>query len=148
MQVQTYLYFDGHCEEALAFYQKVLDAQIDVKMRFKDCPDKSMITPGTESKIMHAQFRIGQTTLLASDGHCQGKGTFEGFGLTLFPATDAQAASLFAALGEGGKVTMPLTRTFYATRFGMLNDRFGVAWIVLVSDPSYGASKPAEGAAR
>ncbi len=132
MQVQTYLYFDGRCEEALEFYRSVLGAKVDMLMRFKDAPDPAMIAPGTEDKIMHANFHVGDTTLMASDGRCLGKASFQGFALTLSLPTEAEAERLFGVLGDGGQVQMPLTKTFFAPRFGMVADRFGVSWMVLV----------------
>ena len=132
MQVQPYLFFDGRCEEALAFYEKALDARIGMKMRFKEAPEGGGTPPGAEDKIMHAQFQVGDTTLLASDGHCTGKPNFQGFSLTLTPATDAEAKKLFAALSDGGEVRMPLAATFFSSCFGMLSDRFGVAWMIYV----------------
>ena len=132
MQVQSYLFFDGRCEEALEFYKKAIGAQVDMLMRFKESPDKTMIAPGSENKVMHAQFKIGDTRVLASDGRCQGQPKFDGFALTISTTTETDAEKMFAALGDGGKVTMPLTKTFFSPRFGMLADRFGVNWMVLV----------------
>jgi PhnB protein len=131
MQVQPYLYFDGRCEEALAFYRKALGAEVVMLMRFKDGPERGMAPPGGEEKVMHASFRIGDTTVMASDGRCLGKPNFQGFALSLDAASDAEAERLFAALGDGGQVQMPLAKTFFASRFGMLADRFGVSWMVI-----------------
>ncbi len=140
MQIQPYLFFDGRCEEAIAFYREALGAEVIALMRFKDAPpapeqsaeaNQSCVpSPGSENKIMHASFRIGDTTILASDGHCQGKPSFQGFSLSLIVASEAEAERLFAALAEGGQVQMPLARTFYSPRFGMVADRFGVSWMV------------------
>ena len=132
MQVQPYLFFDGRCEEALEFYKNAIGAEVGMLMRFKDSPDKAMISPGAENKVMHAQFQIGDTKVLASDGRCQGHPRFDGFALTISARTEAEAEKMFAALGDGGTVTMPLTKTFFSPRFGMLADRFGVHWMVLV----------------
>ena len=133
MQVQPYLFFNGRCEEALEFYKKAVGAEVGMLMRFRDSPDKAMIAPGSENKIMHAQFQVGDTRVLGSDGRCQGQPRFDGFALTMSTQTEAEADKMFAALGEGGNVTMPLTRTFFSPRFGMLADRFGVHWMVLVA---------------
>jgi len=132
MQAQAYLFFDGRCEEALEFYKQAVGAEVGTLMRFKESPDKGMIAPGSENKVMHAQFRIGDTSVLASDGRCQGQPKFEGFALAISATTEAEAEKVFAALSDGGNVTMPLTRTFFSPRFGMLADRFGVHWMVLV----------------
>jgi PhnB protein len=136
MQVQPYLFFDGRCEEALEFYKKALGAEVDALMRFKDNPDpkaSEMCPPGSDDKVMHTCFRIGDTAVMASDGRAQGKPHFEGFSLTLNAKTDAEADKLFAALSDGGQVQMPLTKTFFSSKFGMVADRFGVSWMVLVA---------------
>ncbi len=132
MQVQPYLNFNGHCEEALAFYGKALGAKIERLMRFKDSPDPSMVSPGSENKVMHSSFRVGDAVVLASDGRCQGEANFQGISLTLTVPDEAEAERRFGALSDGGQVQMPLTKTFFSPRFGMVADRFGVTWIVLV----------------
>ena len=135
MQVQPYLFFDGRCEEALEFYRRALRAEVTMLMRFKDSPEPQppgMIPPGSENKVMHASMRIGETTVNASDGECGGKPSFEGFALSLDAANEAEADKLFAALSEGGQVKLPLTKTFFSPRFGMVADRFGVTWMVIV----------------
>jgi PhnB protein len=132
MQVQPYLFFDGQCEEAIAFYQSKLGAQVEMMMRFKESPDPEMCPPGSADKVMHAAFRIGDATVMASDGRCEGKPKFEGFSLTISAASDAEAEKLFGALADGGQVQMPLGKTFFASKFGMVADRFGVGWMVIV----------------
>ena len=132
MQVQPYLFFDGRCDEALDFYKKAIGAKVGMLMRWKDSPDKSMCTAGNAEKVMHAQFDVGETTVLASDGRCTGQPNFQGFALTISAKTEADADQMFAALGEGGQVTMPMTKTFFSPRFGMLADKFGVGWMVAV----------------
>ena len=135
MQVQQYLFFDGRCEEAIEFYQSTLGAKVDMLMRFKDSPDpvpSGMCPPGSENKVMHAALRIGATTVMASDGQAQGKPEFKGFSLSVDAANEAEADKLFAALGKGGQVQMPLGKTFFSPRFGMVADRFGVSWMVIV----------------
>jgi len=135
MQVQPYLFFDGRCEEAIEFYRTKLDAEVTMLMRFKDSPEPhqpGMIPPGAENKVMHANIRIGDTAVLASDGQCQGKPSFQGFALSLTAPNDADAARLFSALSDGGLVQMPLTKTFFSSSFGMVADRFGVSWMVYV----------------
>jgi PhnB protein len=104
-------------------------------MRFKESPEPpqpGMVPPGSEDKVMHASFRVGDSTIMASDGHCQGKPDFQGFSLSLTVPNDAEADRLFNALADGGKVQMPLTKTFFSSRFGMLADRFGVGWMIFV----------------
>jgi PhnB protein len=132
--VQSYLFFGGRCQEALEFYRTTLGAQVDMVMLFKDSPEPvppDMLQPGFESKVMHASFRIGETTLMASDG-CGEATHFDGFSLSLSVPTEAEADRAFAALADGGEVTMPLGKTFWSPRFGMLTDRFGVGWMVSV----------------
>ena len=85
MQVQPYLFFDGRCEEALEFYKKAIGAKVDMLMRWKDSPDKSMVTPGNDEKVMHSGFQIGDTTVMASDGRNEGKPNFHGFALSIPP---------------------------------------------------------------
>ncbi len=136
MNVDPYLLFDGRCEEAAEFYRAALGAEVTMLMRFKDCPDPqalTMIPPGSENKIMHMNLRIGETTVLASDGRCLGRPNFQGFSLTLTAANDAEAERLFAALADGGQIQMPLGKTFFSSRFGMVSDRFGVPWMVIVA---------------
>lgn len=134
MQVQPYLMFDGRCEEALAFYAQALGAQTMVLMRFRDSPEPpsgECAAPG--DKIMHSEFRIGETTLMASDGNAEGKATFQGISLALSSPDEAETRTRFDALTDGGTVVMPLTKTFFSPAFGMVNDRFGVSWL-LVTD--------------
>jgi PhnB protein len=137
MKAEPYLFFDGRCEEALEFYRKVIGAEIIVLMRFKDSPDAEgcMVPPGAGEKVLHANFRIGESMLMASDGECQGRPKFQGFSLSLMPANDAEAERFFTALSDGGQVQMPLAKTFFASSFGMVADRFGVSWMIIV-EPS------------
>jgi PhnB protein len=130
--VQSYLFFDGRCEEALDYYRQTLGAEVTALMRFKDSPDPSQCKPGSENKVMHANFKIGDTQVLASDGRCEGKPSFQGFALTLNVPDEAEAERRFTALAEGGKVQLPLSKTFFSVRFGMVSDRFGVTWMVIV----------------
>jgi PhnB protein len=135
MHLQPYLFFDGRCEEALEFYKKALGAKIETLMRFKDSPEPAqpgMVPPGSENKVMHASFRVGDTVAMASDGNCRGKPSFRGFSLSISARDEAEAKRLFAALGEGGQVQMPLAKTFFSPRFGMVADRFGVSWMIIV----------------
>jgi PhnB protein len=132
MQVQPYLFFEGRCAEALEFYQRALGAEVTMLMHYKDSPDLAMVH-GAADKVMHANFRIGDSTVLASDGRCQGQPGFHGFSLSLTVADDDEAERRFAALAEGGQVQMPLAKTFFASRFGAVADRFGVSWMVVTA---------------
>jgi len=140
MQVQPYLFFEGRCQEALEFYRRALGAEVTAMMRFKESPVPGMAQPGAEDKIMHASFKVGETTVLASDGRCGGHPSFQGFALSLTVGSESEADRLFAALVDGGQVIMPLTTTFFSPRFGMTTDRFGVSWMVYVAPP--GSAKP------
>ncbi len=131
MKVQSYLFFDGRCEEALNFYREVFGAEL-MMLRYKESPDPSMRKPETDEKIMHASFRIGETEIMASDGMCQGNLNFQGFSLTVTLADAKKADDLFAALSQGGKVQMPLMETFFSPKFGMVADRFGVSWMIML----------------
>jgi PhnB protein len=133
MQAQTYLFFDGRCDEAIAFYRSALGAEVTMLMRFKESPDADAVPPGSADKVMHASLRIGDTVVLASDGRCLGEPNFQGFALSLTATDAAEAERLFAALSDGGEVQMPLAETFFSPRFGMLADRFGVPWMVYVA---------------
>jgi PhnB protein len=134
MKVQPYLFFGGNCEEAIGFYSKVLGAEVTMLMRYRESPDPpppGMVAPGSEDKILHASLRVGPMELMASDGDCGGKANFAGVSLALSVASEAEADRVFAALAEGGQVQMPIGRTFFSPRFGMLADRFGVSWMIM-----------------
>jgi PhnB protein len=135
MEIQPYLFFDGRCEEAIEFYRKAAGAEVVMIMRFKDSPEPpqpGMVPPGSENKVMHAAFRIGETMVSASDGNCGGAPSFQGFALSLSLDDDAEAKRLFDALSAGGQVQMPLAKTFFASSFAMLADRFGIPWMIYV----------------
>ena len=135
MQIQPYLFFDGRCEEAIEFYRKAIGAEVQMLMRFKDAPADAtceQMSRGVENKVMHAALKIGDAQVLASDGRCQGKPSFQGFGLALNAANEAEADLVFNALADGGQVQMPLGKTFFSPRFGMVADKFGVLWMVIV----------------
>ena len=134
MPVEPYLFFNGRCEEAIEFYRRALGAK-DVRIiRYKESPEPpppGMVPPGCENKVMHSSFKVGDTNVMASDGHCSGQLDFKGFSLSVTAANDAEAERLFAALADGGNVQMPLGKTFFASKFGMVADRFGVGWMVI-----------------
>ena len=131
MQIQPYLFFEGRTEEALEFYQSKLNAKVEFLMRYKDNPDPKYNPPNSGEKVMHSCFRIGDTQVMASDGNCTGKPSFQGFSLTFNAADEADAKRRFSALAEGGQVNLPLSETFFAKSFGMVADRFGVNWMVM-----------------
>jgi len=133
MLVQPYLFFEGRCEEAIEFYRSTLGAEVTALFHYKDSPDPSMIPPGSEGKVMHANLRVGDSVMMLSDGKCLGQPGFQGFSLSLTASNDVEAERLFAALAQGGQVQMPLGKTFFASSFGMLADRFGVSWMIIVA---------------
>lgn len=142
MMVQAYLTFAGRCEEAIAFYTQALDAKLDMLLRFKDSPDPlppGMVPPGSENKVMHASFHVGETMIMVDDGGLMAEGCggqayagFHGFSLSITLKDEAEAAKRFAALADGGQIRMPLGKTFWSPCFGMVVDRFGVAWMINV----------------
>jgi PhnB protein len=133
MNIQPYLSLDGRSQEAIDFYKEAVGAKVEMVMHFKDAPPEmqAQIKPGTQDKIMHACIKVGDTPVFLSDGSCNGNATFSGVTLTLNADSDADAEKLFAALGKNGQVQMPMNETFFATRFGMLADKFGVGWMIL-----------------
>jgi len=135
MITQPYLFFEGRCEEALAFYRQALDAEVTMLMRYSESPDPpppDMLPQGSGGKVMHASLRIGNTDVMASDGMCSGKPVFAGFSISLSADSEADAQRYFSALAEDGTVQMPMQKTFFSPCFGMLQDRFGVGWMVIV----------------
>ena len=136
MHIASYLFFNGRCEEAIEFYKRALGAEVLMLMRNKESPEPTppgMLPPGSENKVLHATIRVGSSNLMLSDGRCDGKPVFNGFSLSLNAASVAEAERLFAALADGGAVQMPLAKTFWSPRFGMVADRFGVGWMVSVA---------------
>jgi PhnB protein len=137
--VEPYLFFNGRCDEALEFYRKALGAEVQFLMRYRESPEPpkpGMVPPGFEHKVMHASFRIGQTTLMASDGCSTEKANFAGFFLALSVPNEREADRGFAALADGGEVRLPLSKTFWSPRFGMVIDRFGIGWMISVPGPA------------
>jgi PhnB protein len=135
MKVETYLNFDGRCEEAVEFYGRAVGARVEMLMRYSDSPEPpppGTMPAGSEGKVMHCSFVIGETRVMASDGYCKGEAAFKGFSLSIAAADPAEAKKCFDALAEGGRVDMPLAKTFWSPAFGMLVDRFGVCWMVNV----------------
>jgi PhnB protein len=130
--IQPYVFFDGRCEEALAFYRAAIGAETTMLMRFGESPEPSQMPGVQPDKVMHAAFKVGETLVMASDGHCAGQPKFEGFALALSAKDEAEANRVFDALAEGGAVAQPMIGTFFSPAFGMVKDRFGVMWMVLV----------------
>ncbi len=134
-KVQSYLFFEGRCEEALKFYEQAVGAKIGAVMKYKDSPDPDTakyVPAANLDKVMHSFFMIGNTEIMASDGYAKGQPKFEGFALSIFGKDEAEVKKLFEALGAGGKVTQPIIKTFFSPAFGMVTDKFGVQWMVLV----------------
>jgi PhnB protein len=134
VNVQPYLFFSGRCEEAIEFYRTAIGAEVEMVMRFNESPEPmppGVLQEGFEAKVMHSSFRVGDATIMASDG-CDDKTTFSGFSLALHVPTVADADRVFAALADGGQVQMPLAKTFWSPRYGMVQDKFGISWMVMV----------------
>jgi len=131
MPVTPYLMFDGRGEEAIEFYKKAIGATVEMLMRFKDAPEQAMCAPGADNKVMHACIRVGDSAIMLSDGRNTGHPEFKGISLSLNAKDEAGADKLFNALQEGGQVQMPLDKTFFAKRFGMVADKFGVSWMII-----------------
>lgn len=134
MHIQPYLFFEGRCDEALEFYRNALGAEVTMLLRYKENPEPAQcpLPPGWGEKVMHSCFRIGETAVMASDGMCQGQTNFQGFSLSLSVPNEAEADRLFALLADGGQVQMALAKSFFARCFGMVIDRFGVSWMIIV----------------
>lgn len=133
--LEPYLFFNGRCEEAIAFYRQALGAELEMMMRFKESPDPTppgMLPPGFGEKIMHASLRVGTIRLMVSDGCSAEAPSFNGFSLSLTLETEAEVAKVFAALSQGGEIRMAPTKTFWSACFGMCQDRFGVGWMLTV----------------
>jgi PhnB protein len=139
MNIQPYLYFNGRCDEALELYKKVLGAEVKFLMRFREGPpgacEGGMVPANWEDKVMHAEGRIGESTVMFSDGNSAEPAKFDGVSLTVIVNDKAEADRVFGGLGEGGQVQMPLGETFFSPRFGMVADKFGVSWLVIVRQP-------------
>lgn len=133
MKAQTYLTFEGCCDRALAFYREALGAEVTALIRVKDVPEAAAAHPEAGNSVLHASFRIGETTLFATDGMCQGGAAFGGFSLSLVTEDDGETERLLGSLADGGRVRMPAGPTFFSSRFGMVVDRFGVSWMVLTA---------------
>ena len=133
MHVLPYLFFNGRTEEALNFYNKAIGTKTESLMRFSEGPDNPACTPETKNNVMHAQFKLGDTTIFCSDGMGGGKANFDGFSLTIAADNETDGKRLFNALADGGAVNQPLIETFFAKLFGMVKDKFGVNWMVIVN---------------
>ena len=131
MKIEPYLFFEGRCEEALTFYRDKLGAKILALMRYKESPDPAMLQGGNEDKVMHATFQLGDSMVMASDGCCKGQAKFTGFSLCIAVKEETEAERIFATLSDGGQIQMPMEKTFWAQRFGMVADRFGISWMVM-----------------
>ena len=131
MSVHPYLFLEGRAEEAIEFYKKALGAVVNTLVRIGDSPESGMqLAPGNENKLLHADFRIGDSTIAVSDGFCSGQPKLEGVRLVLTCPDKADAEKKFAALAADGRVDQPLIATFFSAAFGMLADQFGVPWMV------------------
>jgi PhnB protein len=131
MQTSVYLFFDGTCEEALTFYAKTLGAKIGAMLTYKSGPPMDNMPADFGKKIMHANLIVGDTHVMASDAPPGRYNKPQGFDVALGTDSNEDAERIFAALSDGGNVTMPMQETFFAHRFGSVTDRFGIPWMVL-----------------
>jgi len=137
--IEPYLFFDGNCEEAVEFYCEKLGAKVEMMMRYSECPDElppEMSGEENAVKIMHVSFTIGGNRIMASDGGCgpdSGPPRFGGISLSIGLDDESEAKRLFDQLAEGGKVEMPLGKTFWSPCFGTLTDKFGLDWMINVA---------------
>ena len=132
MQANVYLMFKGNCEEAFKYYAKVTGGRIETMMPHKGTPAEAQTPPEWQNKILHASLRLGDTSIMASDAP-PGRQSNDtgGFCVSLGVDTPAEAERIFKALADGGNVHMPMDKTFFAAKFGMLRDRFGIPWMVI-----------------
>lgn len=133
MHVQPYLFFNGRCEEALDYYEKHLGAKINAKMRYSDAPPSDRPSSDASGEhIMYSNFTLGDTVLMASDDCVNADVKFQGFSLSLTMSSKDEADRAFNALADGGTVHAPLGQTFFSPYFGMVVDRFGISWMVII----------------
>jgi PhnB protein len=131
-RIEPYLFLNGRADEAIAFYREALGAEVAMRMTFGESPEQSPmpLPPGWDKKVMHASLKVGDMQLMLSDADCADDATFKGFRLSLTCDDEAAARRAFDRLAAGGEVQMPLGKTFWSPRFGMLTDRFGIGWMV------------------
>ena len=130
--VQPYVFFNGRCDEALKFYEAAIDAKVNLILRFKDSPEPvpaEQVPANFDDKIMHCCFKVCGCDIMASDG-CEEGAKFDGFSLSITVEDEATAHRYFNALAEGGKVEMPMGKTFWSPCFGMVTDQFGMSWMI------------------
>lgn len=136
MKAITYLHFSGNCEAALKFYEQAIGAKIRHLFHYRGSPVESQVPAQMKDKVLHAVIDIGEGVLMASDRVGRiGADDMTGFSIVLDATTPEDAERLLAALAAGGRVTMPLQETFWARRFGMVVDSFGVPWMINCEKP-------------
>jgi PhnB protein len=130
MQIAAYLSFNGCCAEAFAFYAKALGGMVQSSHTYAGSPMADMVPPQWQDKVMHATLVVGDQTILGADPAPQHFEKVQGVSMSITPASMAEGERIFSALAEGGSVTMPFGKQFWSDGFGMLTDRFGIAWMV------------------
>jgi PhnB protein len=136
MQINPYLYFSGNCQEAFEYYRDHLGGEILMMMRFGDAPMPAEHKPaGWDNKVLHGRIKIGDAVIFASDVKREEDRPMQAFDLVANLKTAEEAERVFAALADGGKVSMPMSETFFAVRYSSLKDRFGVPWSVVCEKP-------------
>jgi PhnB protein len=135
MQLNPYLNFNGQCEEAFRFYEQCFGGKIEFMMTHEGSPMADQVPKEWGKKIMHARLSVGNQVLLGSDAHGDCYAAPKGFAVSIDVTEPAEADRIFNALAENGTVQMPIQETFWAKRFGMLADRFGIPWMINCSKP-------------
>jgi PhnB protein len=130
VNVNIYLNFNGNCEEAFKFYEKTLGAKIDSLMKHSGSPAEEHVAPEWRDKVLHARLAVGDTIIMASDAPPEYQTEARGFYISLQIDDANEARRIFDAFADGGRVAMPLGKTFWAELFAMVTDRFGTPWMI------------------
>jgi PhnB protein len=135
MKLTTHLHYGGNCAEALHFYEEHLGGKISFMMTYEQMPEPKSIPPGCEQGILHASIRIADTTIMAADAPPDNFQPMRSAYLALSVDSDEEAERIYALLTDGGEVIMPMAETFFAFRFAMLRDKFGILWMIIHERP-------------
>lgn len=136
MQINPYLVFNGQCEAAFKFYEKLLGGKITGIMTHANSPMANQVPPEWRDKVMHAHMTVGNSVLMGSDAPPQHFQKPQGFSVSIGVKTVEEGERIFKALSENGAVQMPFQKTFWSPGFGMLTDRFGIPWMVNCDQPA------------
>jgi PhnB protein len=136
MELSPYILFGGQCEEAFKSYEKILSGKITAMHRHSEAPPAPHISPEWKNKIMHVSLQLGDYALMGSDAPPEYQQPAQGFSVSLVIKDPAEAERVFRGLSENGKIKMPFQETFWAHRFGMFTDRFGIPWMINCPKPA------------